>query len=218
MPSHDTSQLTHMTILAQSWTRAWQHLRMQPPAELFDQLLTAYNEPQRHYHTQQHLLECLTQFTASIDAAAHPGEVEIALWFHDSIYNTQVPNNEHLSAEWAEQALARAGADKSVIQRVHALVMATCHDVTPTEPDQQLLVDIDLSILGAPAARFDEYDRQVQTEYSWVPVDIYQAKRKEIIHTFLDRPYLYSTPQFRDRFEKQARINLTHLVKQLSHA
>jgi predicted metal-dependent HD superfamily phosphohydrolase len=202
-----------MTSLEQSWSRAWQNLKLPPPVGLLDQLQAAYCEPQRHYHTQQHLQECLSHFTAAMDAATHPGEVEIALWFHDAVYDIHGHNNEHLSAQWAVQALAQAGADSSVTQRVLELIMATCHDAAPTGPDQQLLVDIDLSILGAPAARFDEYDRQVQAEYSWVPSDMYRAKRKEILISFLGRPFIYSTPHFRDRYEMQARANLTQCIK-----
>jgi predicted metal-dependent HD superfamily phosphohydrolase len=202
-----------MTTLEQSWSRAWQNLQLPAPVELLYQLLAAYNEPQRHYHTQQHLLECLSHFSAAIDAAAHAGEVELALWFHDAVYDIQGHNNELLSAQWAVQVLTQAGADTGITERVHDLIMATCHDTAPTSPDQQLLVDIDLSILGAPAARFEEYDRQVKAEYSWVPSAIYCAKRKEILSGFLARPFIYSTQHFRDRYEMQARANLTHCIK-----
>jgi hypothetical protein len=47
---------------------------------------------------------------------------------------------------------------------VHQLIMATCHAALPTTPDQALLVDIDLSILGADSERFDEYEVQVRQE------------------------------------------------------
>jgi hypothetical protein len=36
--------------------------------------------------------------------------------------------------------------------------MATCHTAKPADADQQLLVDIDLAILGAEPARFAEYE------------------------------------------------------------
>jgi predicted metal-dependent HD superfamily phosphohydrolase len=86
--------------------------------------------------------------------------------------------------------------------------MATRHDATPTDSDEQLLVDIDLSILGANRERFAEYDRQVRAEYSWVPGFIYNMKRKGVLKAFLARPSIYNTSYFRERYEQQARINL----------
>ncbi len=71
-------------------------------------------------------------------------------------------DNEAASADWAARALRAAGADDALVGRVHALVMATRHDQAPATPDEQLLVDIDLSILGAAPARFVEYERQIR--------------------------------------------------------
>lgn len=201
-----------MTSLEQSWFRAWQNLKLQPPSGLIDQLLVAYSEPQRHYHTEQHLRECLSHFSAAIDLAVHPGEVEIALWFHDAIYELRSHNNERRSAEWAVQALSLAGAEVSVTQRVFELIMVTRHDAAPIDSDQRLLVDIDLAILGAPPERFDEYDRQVQAEYIWVPSFIYKMKRRKVLSGFLSRPSIYSMNHFRERYESQARANLAKCV------
>ena len=46
--------------------------------------------------------------------------------------------------------------------------MATRHAALPAGGDEQLLVDIDLAILGASAARFAEYERQIRAEYAFV--------------------------------------------------
>lgn len=73
---------------------------------------------------------------------------------------------------------------------------------------QQLLVDIDLAILGTAPARFSEYDRQVREEYSWVPGLLYRIKRKAVLKHFLSRERLYNTDHFQERYEDQARINL----------
>src|SRR5690606_28814364 len=138
----------------------------------------------------------------------HPGEVEIALWFHDAIYELRANDNEHRSAEWAVDEMTKGGALFEQTQRVHALIMATCHAAAPNEPDQQLLVDIDLAILGADAVRFAGYQAQVKAEYSWLPPLIYETKRKEVLKGFLDRVWIYSTHHFRERYEQQARVNL----------
>ncbi len=205
---HWRVSLIDETLPARSWQRAWAALGLTAPDGLMQRLLDAWAEPQRHYHTQQHLRECLALLEPALGLAQHPGEVELALWFHDAVYDPQGKDNEARSADWAAEALAQAGAGSAVQQRVRALIMATCHDAEPTDPDARLLVDIDLAILGAEPARFAEYDAQVRAEYRWVPSWLYRRKRKEVLAGFLARPAIYGTERFRERFEGQARENL----------
>lgn len=206
-PSALTPPAEH-SLLERSWRFAWAALGLVPPQGLMQRLTQAWAEPQRHYHALQHLGECLAHAEAVRSLAQQPGEVEIALWFHDAIYDPRGKDNEARSADWACQALALAGADEAVQQRVRALIMATCHDAVPTDDDARLLVDIDLAILGAGPARFAEYDQQVRAEYRWVPGWIYRSKRKEVLAGFLARPAIYSTKWFRERLEVRARENL----------
>jgi predicted metal-dependent HD superfamily phosphohydrolase len=195
-------------LFARSWQRAWAALGLQAPQGLFQRVRDAWAEPQRHYHTTQHLHECLALLEPALDLAEHPGEVELALWFHDAVYEPQGKDNEARSANWACEALTQAGAGEAVQQRVRALIMATCHDAEPSDRDARLLVDIDLAILGADPARFAEYDAQVRDEYRWVPGWMYRRKRKEVLAGFLARPTIYGTERFRERFEGRARENL----------
>jgi predicted metal-dependent HD superfamily phosphohydrolase len=197
-----------VSSLEASWQRAWRDLGAAAPSGLFERLVMAWSEPQRHYHTRQHLDECLAHFDGARALAARPGEVAIALWFHDAVYALKGKDNERRSAEWAVAALREAGVDAAAIARVEALIMATCHDAIPRDADAQLLVDIDLAILGADPARFAEYDAQVAAEYAWVPRFVYRFKRRQVLRTFLARPALYQTPYFRERLEAQARRNL----------
>ena len=100
------------------------------------------------------------------------------------------------------------GAVPAAVQRIDELIMATCHSALPVTPDAQLLVDIDLSILGALPQRFAEYEAQIRQEYAFVPEDIFREKRGEILRAFLDRPVIYSTPHFQAALEARARDNL----------
>ncbi|MET0544329.1 MAG: N-methyl-D-aspartate receptor NMDAR2C subunit [Variovorax sp.] len=177
-------------------------------ARLFDSLVTAYREPQRHYHSLQHLGECLSLARLHRAQARQPGEVAMALWFHDAVYDVHAHDNEQRSADWASDALRAAGVGAGAAQRVHALVMATCHDAQPVDDDARLLVDIDLSILGAPPDRFAEYEQQIRREYAHVPREIFEPRRREILGRFLARDPLYLTPTLRAEREAQARINL----------
>lgn len=200
-------------LFERSWHRAWSELAGdRDGSALRDELLTRYAEPQRKYHTRQHLEECLALFEEVIALAPHPAEVEMALWFHDAVYDVKGSGNEERSADWAHRALIDAGVDPASADRVRQLVLVTKHDGVPSSLDEQVLVDIDLAILGAERQRFDEYERQIREEYAFVPGFLFRRKRKQILRTFLDRPVLYSTPALRDRLDARARENLRRAI------
>lgn len=195
--------------LETSWQRCWSGLQAKGDgAAVRDALLAAYAEPQRKYHTLQHLSECLALFDQYREIAMEPAEVEIALWFHDAIYAVRASDNEARSADWAEAELRKAGVPEPRIARVRSHILATRHSVLPEGSDQALLVDIDLSILGAPRPRFEEYELQVREEYRWVPGFLFQLKRKQILAQFLARDALFATPAIRQSLEAAARENL----------
>ena len=203
--------------LRANWNEAWQALGVTatnnaPNDALCAELQRRYGEPQRHYHTMQHLGECLAWFEREEALAEHPGEVALALWFHDAIYDVHAHDNEARSADWARQALLAAGVNAEAAERVHALVMATRHDAVPEGRDAELLIDIDLSILGAGRERFDEYERQVHAEYAFVPEEVRLPRRRDILQRFLDRKAIYATPRMHAQLEAQARINLQRSI------
>lgn len=202
-----------MNPLHHSWQRAWAGIGARTDGQgTYEQLLAGYSEPHRHYHTLQHLGECLAMFDSVRGLPEHPDEVELALWFHDAIYDTHRPDNEERSADWARAALREAGVANDAADRVHALIMATRHTANPVLPDEQLLVDIDLSILAAEQARFDEYEEQIRQEYAFVPRWLFRRKRRAILQGFLDRPSIYSTAHFKQALEQLARENLKQAI------
>ena len=198
--------------LRASWSEAWRALGASADDALLAELLARYGEAQRAYHTLQHLGECLVHLARERDGAERPAEVALALWFHDAIYDVQRHDNEARSADWARQAALRAGLAPEVAERLHALVMATRHDVQPVGADARLLVDIDLAILGATPARFAEYERQIRIEYAHVPPAVFEPRRRQILGGFLARDPLYLTAPMRTRLEAAARANLGRAV------
>jgi predicted metal-dependent HD superfamily phosphohydrolase len=201
-----------------SWVETWRHLGAvdsEALGRLYDDVLRRYAEPHRHYHTQQHLAECFEKVHEIISLADHPAEVNVGLWFHDAIYDTQRHDNEERSAAWARSAARDLGAGADRAQRIHDLIMFTRHAVEPVGIDAQVLVDADLSILGAQPARFQEYEAQVRNEYGWVPDATFRSARAKILKQFLDRPHIFCTATFRDRYEAQARRNLQHSLLNL---
>ncbi len=201
--------------LLESWQRGWSELGgAGTEPELFQLICSHYSASNRKYHTLQHLNECLDLLESVMNLATHPAEVEIALWFHDAVYDPASQDNEAQSAQWARAELIRAGVSSEKIDRIHSLIMATCHTALPQTIDERLLVDIDLAILAAPPERFAEYEQQIRAEYHFVPEPIFSQKRQEILQGFLDRssPGIYSTKYFQDTLELRARDNLSRSI------
>ncbi len=170
-----------------------------------ERLVALYSEDHRHYHTLQHLSECLTEFDAASRNARDPVALELAIWFHDAIYDPHASDNEERSANLARECLKGA---PDLAAAVSTLVLDTKTHVGSGHPDSPLLIDIDLSIFGQSEARFTEYERQIREEYSWAPAIIFKPKRAAILRRFLDRPRIYTTEPFFAKYERGARANI----------
>jgi predicted metal-dependent HD superfamily phosphohydrolase len=198
------------------WLRLWQAASARGDAKSwYDRLTAAYAERHRHYHNQQHIAECLAEFDAARDLVRQPEAVELALWFHDAVYNPRAGDNEERSAALAHACLDEAGVSASISNAVTELVMATKSHQPGANADAAVMMDIDLSILGQPEQRFLEYETQIRREYRWVPKMIFAPKRAQILEGFLRRDRIYRTDWFYNKCETTARRNLEWAIGQL---
>jgi len=197
------------------WQQLWRSLGAKGEAVgWYEILLRAYAEPQRHYHNERHIADCLAEFAAVRSLARQPKAVELALWFHDAVYDPRTADNEAQSAALAKRCLEAEGLGE-LAEVVAPLILATkTHDSLPGT-DAALVVDVDLSILGQSETRFAEYEAQIRAEFAWVAAEIFAAKRAEILQRFLARPQIYLTEVCFDRYEAQARRNLAGAIRAL---
>jgi predicted metal-dependent HD superfamily phosphohydrolase len=180
-------------------------------------LRAAYDEPHRAYHTARHIGACLRLFDdpAVTALATHGPEVEAALWFHDAVYDTHVRDNEERSAELARELLVREGRmAEEVVARVAAHVVATKSHVADSA-DGQLVIDIDLSILGEAPEVFARFEAEIRREYAWVDDAAYVAGRAAVLRGFAEREAIFGTPLLRERFEARARANVAASLERL---
>jgi predicted metal-dependent HD superfamily phosphohydrolase len=187
----------------------------------YDKLVQLYSEPHRHYHNGRHIADCLREFDSARELTRDPFAVELAIWFHDAVYDPRAPDNEEKSATLARQCLAEAaaapnaaGSALSLADSVERLVLATKHHDS-SDTDARLLVDVDLSILGQLPDRFWRYEEEIRREYEWVPEMTFRQKRAEILERFLKREKIYFTQHFFEKYEEQARLNLSSSIKAL---
>jgi predicted metal-dependent HD superfamily phosphohydrolase len=208
-------------IALKNLTKKWEDRRdaierLKQP--LLAELTAAYSEPHRHYHTQTHIEACLTELEQASAYAVHHNEIRWALLFHDAVYDTHRHDNEIRSADWACRVMAELGRPEDEQARVRGMILATGHSDGPRTADEALLLDADLSLLGADEATFDAYDRSIRAEYEWVPEQRYEQARAKVLQAFLDRPRVYYTAHFRQRYEVAARANLQRAIARLQGA
>jgi predicted metal-dependent HD superfamily phosphohydrolase len=188
-----------------------------PPAGSFSRIIAAYSESHRFYHTVSHIEYCLSEFDEVKKLCESPDEVEFAIWLHDVVYNPHSSDNEEMSARLAREILSDSGCPELKAKKVRELILITRHDKTPSSTDDQLIVDIDLSILGQPPGIFDTYEKSIRAEYSWVPEDAYRIGRSKILQGFLDKPSIYNTDRFEKLYGNQARENIMKSLEALAY-
>lgn len=181
----------------------------------FDRLRAAYHEPQRHYHDLRHIAECLAEFSLVREQTVGAAGIELALWFHDVVYDPRSSANEVRSADLAEQCLHELGGPAELADAVRLLVLATQKHDASLHPSAGVMVDVDLSIFGKPTERFREYEAQIRREYDWVPTEVFNPKRAEILEGFLQRERIFNTETFSRRYEATARENLEGSIEKL---
>jgi len=192
------------TFLSKRWQQLWLRLGAQRIPDLAP-LLRRLQESHRHYHSLTHIRHCLRTYD---NGPMNDDAVELALWFHDAIYDTHAHDNEAQSAAWCHSIAESVGIDEKLIVRVKHCINATCHHRPPQNIDEALCVAVDLSILSETPQRFQEYDRAIRKEYAWVPIHDYRRERARVLKIFLTRSLVYPHPWFERRLGKQARFNL----------
>ncbi len=145
----------------------------------------AYREPQRFYHTLAHLAELFAHLAPFPDVP-HRQAIELAVWAHDVVYATSLPDyadNEARSAQWLDAATAESCSAAWLAEHAEALGLARAFVIatrTHRLPDSligdasarhaaELFLDADLAILAAPPERLLAYDRDIAREWGQAP-------------------------------------------------
>ncbi len=198
-----------MHDLRERWNRLWEAAGAAgSPDAAFNQLAAAYTQPARAYHNVDHITMCLDELERAEFLAERPREIEMAIWYHDAVYDPRGKDNESQSANLAVTAIDAAKMKHIRAVAVKDLILATKHHDPPATNDGRLIVDIDLAILGQKKAVFDAYEDAIRKEYDWVDDEEFRARRSSVMRRFLEQPHVYHTAMFRGRYETTARANL----------
>jgi predicted metal-dependent HD superfamily phosphohydrolase len=187
-----------------------------------EELAALYSSPTRHYHSLNHITALLSLLSTHLQHFADPDAVEAAIWFHDAIYDARSKGscNELESAELAMSRLSGIAEAKRLAWIREVIEATATHTLPeglngPEAEDAALFLDMDLSILGAEEAEFDEYEVAVRKEYDFVSDEAWRTGRGAVLERFLGRERVYHSELFRGLYEEAARRNLRRLLARL---
>lgn len=193
-----------------------------------DVLIAAYDAQGRAYHNKTHLQDVLQKLDWAREALPQSGDmgtmpvaeqhrlfdtIELALWYHDAVYDAKAADNEAKSRDLLLHDAKKFGLRPTIADAAGNLIELTADHKEARTLAERIIVDCDLSILGAPADIFSTYDRGIRQEYSHIPAPIYKAARRQVLAGFLNQPQIFKTTAFHDRLETAARENLRAATK-----
>ena len=180
---------------------------------LWQDIVTRYGEPQRAYHTLNHIEQLLVQLENINHILSEPHITALALYYHDVIYDPTRFDNELKSTEFATDALGPYLSTEQC-QHIHVLIMMTANHQIDMLVDRDkyndaaYLLDMDLSMLGAPWSAYEQYAKAIRQEYAHVADDNYRDGRTAVLQGLLAHPKLYLTDHYYNQLETQARNNI----------
>lgn len=208
-------------------------------------LVALYSAPKRFYHNLDHINFGLGRFEWAKQQAEFMSlsvedwnRIETAWWWHDAIYNAHAQQENSGYSERESVYLMRELASTYRYHNLQAhqlvefdteidvaemLIRGTAKHVFTQKGISQshkLMRDIDLASLGLPWDHYLYNTESVCQEYEMSDSD---AERLRIaagnvgfIKRLLGRQRIYYTDAFHDKYEKQARSNLTRRIEQVT--
>lgn len=178
-------------------------------------LVAAYGGNGRFYHNLTHIEHALDVAEQLKDVAVDFTAVQLAIWFHDVVYDPRRSDNEAASATYAERVLRPLGVPDALLAKVRELILATKTHEAAADPNVWVMLDADLAILSAPPVQYDAYAQAIRQEYSFVPDEAYRVGRTAVLQTFLARSPFYFTEMMRERGDTAVYANLDRELTRL---
>jgi predicted metal-dependent HD superfamily phosphohydrolase len=216
------------------WSRFWRDWQTRRPLrptgpllenEVWGILVEHYLTPGRFYHTLDHAVGMVRQvreLRGSVQLGTTPepdlrtvdfDALELAVWFHDAVYEVGADDNERRSADLAAGAARAMGFAEPQIEQIRDLILQSSHRAPATTFPARLLCDMDLVLLGLPWEQFVAGMELIRRECAPMPRAAEQFEKAVMLRALLDRSAIYQTAMFRERFEERARQNIRRFIE-----
>lgn len=198
------------------------HLGYTPAGEkAFLDLVHRYSEPHRCYHNIFHIDRMLLDLKRVEQAAHLVSSINLrwAIWYHDIVYKPGHEENEEISFYICEKAMKQFHFDSAQREIVKTYILATkqhVHQIVPVSADEpwirehNLLLDLDMAVLGFQSEEYEQYAVGVKEEYlTRYSLAEFNQGRANFLKTMLDRGFhLFRHPVIQDLYGAQAGVNM----------
>ncbi|KAF2355118.1 hypothetical protein FHG87_014123 [Trinorchestia longiramus] len=188
-----------------------------------------YTADDRKFHNQDYLSRTFCVFHENKDKLRNPQAVAMAIFFQKLEYNPQSGDGEAACIEKFKIFLEEAAVDQDENETAKSVLeLLECCRTNLTEEhmtagscgteDRHYLLDLLVALLGASPSQYESYTASIQAEYSHLSDTAYKQLRLKILQSLLLIPNVYATKDFQERYEKQARENISREVKELKQS
>lgn len=189
-----------------------------------DSVFARMSDKSLHYHTPVHVLALLQFHAYFIEEPLRLAE-QLAIWFHDSIYNQKAPapQNEQDSAGFLNLMLRNynrgieAPRHTDILEAIRIVLDTAMHledNNVFGRPTSKLVMDLDLSSFASSYETFTRAGDLVRLEYPHVSDDEFMAGRKKFLVKLRDKGFIFRTETFKKAYEDRA---LEHIEKFLAN-
>ncbi|MYN28847.1 pantetheine-phosphate adenylyltransferase [Duganella levis] len=182
-----------------------------------------YGGTARHYHNLDHLVHGLCEIRVwAGNMRPEPADVDIikqAFWFHDAEYghngDPAAATNEEASAQmWLGSHLGQEMDDAA------ELIRATDHfqEAAITHRLKDVLLSVDLAILGQDDEVYQNYARAIRQEYSHMADDVYCEQRGAALAHLCRKAQagqLFGNDYFAEQYNERAIDNMQREMARL---
>jgi len=183
-------------------------------SECWTEIENNYLSKSRHYHNLEHIENMFSELDKVESQIKELDTLQFAIYYHDIVYKPTKNDNEHQSALIFEKRISETSFTN--LRGCMAQIEATKEHKSSNDNDINILLDLDLSILGKSPKEYKKYYKNIRKEYQIYPNFMYRKGRRKVLKNILRLDFIYKTDFFKQEYENQAKENLRLELKQLN--
>lgn len=190
-------------------------------------LLEAYTEEHRVYHTLKHIYDCLIEVHEYQKDYSYPhlslatsdaSLLKLALIFHDFVYEVGASDNEERSAEKANELLEKANISQRNRDIIKKLILTTKPLQALNEDSsllEELVSDIDLFGFSLNWIKFLAQNKLVASEFMPDGPTVSGIQKQISFLSSLLKTGVYRSDYYKDVYEHIAKANISKEISRL---